>query len=74
MDDSVLPRLDQFRSYLHVLARVQNLQTALDGPNPHHRQLSTEAALLASQAARLMINETLDWRIVLLDRPLELHA
>jgi hypothetical protein len=58
----------------HLLSRLQNLQSALDGPNPHHRQLSTEAATLASQAARLMVNETLDWRVVLLDRPLELHA
>jgi hypothetical protein len=67
-----------------LLNRVHKLQTAVDtpasapapahAPFPLHRQFSTDAALLASQAARLMVNETLDWRVVLLDRPLELHA
>ncbi len=71
-----------------LLTRVHKLQSALDAPAPAHpsahppahtptplpRQFSTDAALLASQAARLMVNETLDWRVVLLDRPLELHA
>jgi hypothetical protein len=33
-------------------------------------QPSTRAASLASDVARLLVNEVLDWRVVLLDRPL----
>jgi hypothetical protein len=30
-----------------------------------------EAAALSADAARLLINEVLDWRVVVLDRPLQ---
>ena len=33
--------------------------------------LTSEASVLANDAARLFINEVLDWRVMLLDRPLQ---
>jgi hypothetical protein len=46
---------------------VEDIQQAA-GSSP--KQFSPRAATLAGDAARLMIYEVLDWRVVLLDRPL----
>lgn len=47
MDDNVLPRLDQFRSYLHVLARVQ-----LGGRRPARVEASDVVQMTLLQAVR----------------------
>lgn len=36
---------------------------------PAQKQFSVQAAELASDVARLLLNEVLDWRVVFLDRP-----
>jgi hypothetical protein len=35
------------------------------------KQFSPQAAALAGDAARLLVNEVLDWRVVFLDQPLK---
>jgi hypothetical protein len=59
-----------------MAAHLERLKTELD--QLHSRlnesnveQLSQPVARLASEIARLMINEVLDWRVMLLDRPLQ---
>jgi hypothetical protein len=42
-----------------------------EAPDPTAQQFSGHAVTLASEAARLLLNEVLDWRVVFLDRPFE---
>jgi hypothetical protein len=54
-----------------LLGRIESLRDKhLAAPVPSPEQFSPLAAALAGDAARLLINEVLDWRVVLLDRPL----
>lgn len=61
IETSFLARIDRLRD------RVGAAQPALAAGTP---QLSVQAAGLAGEVARLLVNEVLDWRVVFLDRPL----
>lgn len=52
------------------MERVRSLQEKLDTTNPSVSQLSVDAAAVAGDIARLMVNEVLDWRVMFQDRPL----
>lgn len=49
-----------------LAARLDAAPPASGAPRP-----SWEATELATQAAQLMVNEVLDWRVVFLDEPLK---
>lgn len=51
------------------LKKVQSLQQ-LDNPGAGQKQVSAEIAAVASETARTMVNEVLDWRVIFQDRPL----
>lgn len=53
------------------LKKVQSLQQQLDTPGTDQRQFSPEIAAVASDTARTMVNEVLDWRVIFQDRPLK---
>jgi len=54
-----------------LLERIENLRGKLNGvASQSPNQFSPWAAALAGDAARLLINEVLDWRVVFLDQPL----
>ena len=54
-----------------LLDQIQSLRESIAGaPHPPNQQYSTQAVALTSDAARLLVNEVLDWRVVFLDRPL----
>jgi hypothetical protein len=55
-----------------LLGHVRALQTEVAGAaeGPASPQFSRRAVALAGDAARLMLNEVLDWRVVFLDQPL----
>ena len=51
--------------------RIEKLRQRIDkSPSESAEQFSLPATALASDAARLLLNEILDWRVVFLDRPL----
>ena len=50
--------------------RLTQLKNAVGSGVGNNEQLSTEIASVASEAARMMINEVLDWRVMFHDRPL----
>jgi hypothetical protein len=50
--------------------RLTQLKHAVEFGAIHKEQLSAEIAGVASEAARMMINEVLDWRVMFHDRPL----
>jgi hypothetical protein len=54
-----------------LLAEIDVLRAKLSADPAHkHGPYAPEAARLASDTARLLIQEVLDWRVVFLDRPL----
>lgn len=55
----------------HQLKKVHDLQQQLAVTSTAHKQLSPEIAAIASETARTMVNEVLDWRIIFQDRPLK---
>jgi hypothetical protein len=60
---------------LAMREELDELKLALSQIAPRGDELkSQEMRRIVEQAARLMINETLDWRIVFQDRPLVLPA
>jgi hypothetical protein len=64
--EAMLRRLEELEARARALAkRIES--TAVSGWCPG---ASGEASDLAAQAAQLMLNEVLDWRVVFLDRPL----
>ena len=55
-----------------LLEKVKKLQDKLNAaPSRSPQQRSPMAAALAGEAAGLLINEVLDWRVVFLDQPLK---
>jgi hypothetical protein len=55
-----------------LLERIENLREKLNTVlGQSAEQCSPLAAALAGSAARLLINEVLDWRVVFLDQPLK---
>lgn len=53
------------------LKKVERLQQQLDNPGTGQKQFSSEIAAVASETARTMVNEVLDWRVIFQDRPLK---
>jgi len=54
-----------------VLDKVTELHEEIDAsPMPPDRQFSPRVGALASDTARLLVSEILDWRVVFLDQPL----
>jgi hypothetical protein len=55
-----------------IASEIETLRAHIDAPPPGSAaQPSLEAADLCTEAARLLANEVMDWRVVVLDRPLE---
>jgi hypothetical protein len=50
---------------------AEELRLRLEKATARVGKFTAEASALANDAARLLINEFLDWRVVLLDRPLQ---
>ncbi len=50
--------------------RVSTLRQRLASMDPE-KSMSAEVAVLAGEVAHPLLHEVLDWRIVFLDRPLE---
>jgi hypothetical protein len=69
---SLTNRSEAMREQLdRLLNETENLrQQIASAPASGARQSSTQAVALASATAGLLINEVLDWRVVLLDQPL----
>jgi hypothetical protein len=69
----IAKRSEAMRAQLSMLLeKVQNLREKLNAvPGQSAEQCSPLAAALAGDAARLLINEVLDWRVVFLDQPLK---
>jgi hypothetical protein len=65
-------RSEAMKERLEVLLKeVEGVTVRLDAePEPLSRQYSPRVSSLASAAARLLVHEVLDWRVVFLDRPL----
>jgi len=68
-------RSEAMRQQLEVsLKGIEDVAAKLraepDSPVAPSRQYSPEVSASASDAAQLMVNEVLDWRVVFLDRPL----
>lgn len=61
--NSMSERLEQH------LNRLNRLEARLQRPGVLRQQLSAELAGLASETARTMVNEVLDWRVIFQDRP-----
>ena len=53
-----------------LLVRIDKLQGEIAARTTAPGQPSTTVAVLSSEVARLLVNEVLGWRVVLLDRPL----
>lgn len=68
----VAKRSDAMHDQLSMLLeKIENLRGKLDGMSGQSpNQFSLSIAALAGDAARLLINEALDWRVVFLDQPL----
>jgi hypothetical protein len=55
-----------------LLAEARRLRASIGPTSPAPAaQISVEAAALGTEVARALANEVLDWRVVVLDRPLE---
>jgi hypothetical protein len=55
-----------------VVKNINNLRKQIEStPSSSEEQFSVRASRLAADAAKLMLNEVLDWRVVFLDRPFE---
>lgn len=55
-----------------LLNQIENLRERINAQLTSVReQFSVQAVALASDAARLLVNEVLDWRVVFLDQPLK---
>ena len=55
----------------HLLKKAIKLQNALSThTNNSDDPMSLQLTTLANEAARLMVKEVLDWRVIFLDRPL----
>lgn len=52
------------------LREVESLQQRLSSPTDGTVQLSADTSRVASDTARMMVNEVLDWRVIFQDRPL----
>jgi hypothetical protein len=61
------------REQLEILNQeIERLRTRIGtNASSSKQQYSIRAAAMASDAARLLLNEVLDWRVVFLDRPFE---
>jgi hypothetical protein len=58
-----------------LLEKVKSVATQIDAaPQPLAAQYSPRVSALAGDAARSLVNEVLDWRVVFLDRPLTTPA
>ena len=69
---SLTNRSEAMREQLNLLLNeTTNLREQIAStPDSAKRQFSTQAVALASATAGLLVNEVLDWRVVLLDQPL----
>jgi hypothetical protein len=58
-----------------LLNEIKNVAADLEAEaDPLSRQYLSRVSVLASDAARLLVHEILDWRVVFLDRPLTTAA
>jgi hypothetical protein len=66
----VAKRSEAMKDQIHLLqTRVTDLQGRIaSGPDD---TLASDVRVLAGESARLLLHEVLDWRVVFLDRPLE---
>lgn len=53
------------------LGKVESLQKKLQNPDTAAEQLSVDVVEVASETARIMVNEVLDWRVIFQDQPLQ---
>jgi hypothetical protein len=56
-----------------AIDNIVELREKIAAPGPAHEQYSNRALQLAADAAKLMLSDVLDWRVVFLDRPFD-HA
>ena len=69
---SLTNRSEAMREQLNILvSQIKSLRQQIAAtPDSAMRQSSTQAVALANATAGLLVNEVLDWRVVLLDQPL----
>jgi hypothetical protein len=61
--------LEQLR---HLQKQINDLRERISkATSPFQQQLSVQAAALSGDAARLLLNDVLDWRVIFLDRPFD---